>query len=138
MTRAQGVAAILAVAVVVVVIELVRRRRLSEEFSLLWILASVGAATLALWTGLLTGITRALGALYETSTIFFFGLLFVMAVLLIYAVKLTRLSQESRRLAQDVALLRRRLEAEGESKPVPPAGDGAGQGAQSARGAERA
>ena len=110
MTRAQGVAAFLAVAVVIVVFDLVRRRRLSEEFSLLWIVASVGAALLSLWTDLLRTVTRAIGALYETSTIFFFGLLFVMVVLLYYAVKLTRLGQESRRLAQEVALLRRRHE----------------------------
>jgi len=114
-TRAQMIAAFLAVAVVLVVFELVRRRRLSEEFSLLWVMASVGAAVLALWTGFLTAVTRAIGALYETSTIFFFGLLFVMVVLLYYAVKLTRLSQEVRRLAQDVALLRRRLEARDET-----------------------
>lgn len=125
MTRAQLVAAVLAVAVVAIVIELVRRRRLSEEFSLLWIVASIGAAALALWTDLLRAVTRALGALYETSTIFFFGLLFVMVVLLYYAVKLTRLSQESRRLAQDLALLRRKLE---EGEP-PPAGTGKPGGA---------
>jgi hypothetical protein len=122
MTRSQAVAAVLAVAVVVVVIELVRRRRLSEEFSLLWIVASLGAAALALWTNLLRALTRALGALYETSTIFFFGLLFVMVVLIFYAVKLTRLGQEARRLAQDLALLRRRMEEErpaGEAGPEP-------------------
>lgn len=119
MTRAQLIAALLAVAVVLVVFELVRRRRLSEEFSLLWVVASVGAAVLALWTDFLTAVTRAIGALYETSTIFFFGLLFVMVMLLYYAVKLTRLSQEARRLAQDVALLRRRLEVRDETGSGP-------------------
>jgi hypothetical protein len=109
-TRAQLIAALIAVLVVLVVIELVRRRRLSEEFSLLWFVASVGAAVLAIWTGLLSWITRAIGALYETSTIFFFGLLFVMVVLLYYAVKITALTQEVRRLAQEAALLRFRLE----------------------------
>jgi len=110
MTRAQLIAALIAVLVVLVVIELVRRRRLSEEFSLLWFIASVGAAVLAIWTGLLSWITRTIGALYETSTIFFFGLLFVMVVLLYYAVKITALTQEVRRLAQEAALLRFRLE----------------------------
>lgn len=114
MTRAQLIAALLAVVVVVVVIELVRRRRLSEEFSLLWVIASVGATVLALWTGLLTWITRAIGALYETSTIFFFGLLFVMVVLLYYAVKISTLTQEVQRLAQETALLRFRLEKSSE------------------------
>ena len=116
MTRAQMIAAVLAVGVVLVVLDLVRRRRLSEEYSLLWLVASVGAALLSLWTGLLKTVTHAIGALYETSTIFFFGLLFVMVVLLYYAVQLTRLSKEVRRLAQEVALLRRRHEPDAEAK----------------------
>lgn len=110
MTRAQLIAAFVAVLLGLAVLELVRRRKLSEEFSLLWVVASLGAVLLAFWTGLLTAITRALGALYETSTIFFFGILFVLVVLVYYAVKLTALTQEVRRLAQEAALLRLQLE----------------------------
>lgn len=110
MTRAQLIAAFVAALLGLAVLELVRRRKLSEEFSLLWVVASLGAVLLAFWTGLLTAITRALGALYETSTIFFFGILFVLVVLVYYAVKLTALTQEVRRLAQEAALLRLQLE----------------------------
>ena len=110
MTRAQLIAGLVAVLITLAVIELVRRRKLSEEFSLLWILASFGVVTLAFWGGLLTGITRAIGALYETSTMFFFGQIFLMAVLLYYAVKISSLTQEVRELAQETALLRFRLE----------------------------
>lgn len=110
MTRAQLIAALIAALVALVVLELVRRRRLSEDFSLLWVLATLGATMLAFWSGLLTGITHALGAKYETSTIFFFGILFVLVVLLYYAVKLTALIQEVRRLAQEAALLRLKVE----------------------------
>ena len=118
MTRAQLIAGVLAVVITIVVLDLVRRRKLSEEFSLLWVVATAGAALLAFWSGLLTTITRALGALYETSTIFFFGQLFILAVLLYYAVKLTTLTQEVRRLAQDAALLRLQLEKP-DSNPDP-------------------
>jgi hypothetical protein len=110
MTRAQLIAALIAALVALVVLELVRRRRLSEDFSLLWVLATLGATMLAFWSGLLTGITHLLGAKYETSTIFFFGILFVLVVLLYYAVKLTALIQEVRRLAQEAALLRFKVE----------------------------
>jgi hypothetical protein len=110
MTRAQLIAALIAALVALSVLELVRRRRLSEDFSLLWVLATLGATLLAFWGGLLTGITHLLGAKYETSTIFFFGILFVLVVLLYYAVKLTALIQEVRRLAQEAALLRFQLE----------------------------
>lgn len=124
MTRAQLIAAFVAALLGLAVLELVRRRKLSEEFSLLWVVASLGAVLLAFWTGLLTAITRALGALYETSTIFFFGILFVLVVLVYYAVKLTALTQEVRRLAQEAALLR--LQLEEAERAAPPGREDAG------------
>lgn len=117
MTRAQLIAALIAAVVALVVLELVRRRRLSEDFSLLWVMATLGATMLAFWGGLLTGITHLLGAKYETSTIFFFGILFVLVVLLYYAVKLTALIQEVRRLAQEAALLRFKVEEKEHEDP---------------------
>ena len=117
MTKAQLIAALIAALVMFSVLELVRRRRLSEDFSLLWVIATVGVTVLAFWGGLLTRITHLLGAKYETSTIFFFGILFVLVVLLFYAIKLTELVQEVRRLAQEAALLRLRVEEKEEDGP---------------------
>jgi hypothetical protein len=91
-------------------VDLVRRRRLSEEYSLLSLVAMAGVLVLAFWTEGLTWITRKFGALYETSVIFFFGLVFTCVALLYYATKLTALTQQVRRLAQESALLRLRLE----------------------------
>ncbi len=110
MTRAQMLAALLTVALAIGVVELVRRRRLSEEYSLLALVAMAGVLIVAFWTRGVTMFTRWFGALYETSVIFFFGLVFVMVALVFYAVKLTRLTQEVRRLAQESAILRLRLE----------------------------
>jgi len=115
-TRAQLIAAVIAALVALSVLELVRRRRLSEDFSLLWVIATVGATVLAFWSGLLTRITHLLGAKYESSVIFFFGILFVLVVLVYYAVKLTELVQEVRRLAQEAALLRLRVEEKEEEE----------------------
>ena len=110
MTRPQALAALLVVVVALWVVDLVRRRRLSEEYSLLSLSAMVGVLVVAFWTTGVTMFTRWFGALYETSVIFFFGLVFVMVALVYYAVKLTRLTQEVRRLAQESALLRLKLE----------------------------
>lgn len=110
MTRPQLLAALLTVALAVGVVELVRRRRLSEEYSLLALVAMAGVLVVAFWTRGVTTFTHWFGALYETSVIFFFGLVFVMVALVYYAVKLTRLTQEVRRLAQESALLRLKLE----------------------------
>ena len=128
MTRPQLLAALLAVGVAGWVVDLVRRRRLSEEYSLLSLVAIAGVLVVAFWTRGLTAFTHWFGALYETSIIFFFGLIFVLLALLYYATKMTRLTQEVRRLAQESALLRLRLERSQAAPPAagsaaPPAGE---------------
>jgi hypothetical protein len=88
----------------------VRRRRLSEEYSLLWVVATVTVAVLGFSTPLLTAITRTLGIVYEGSTVFFFGLAFATVMLLYLSVKLSRLGQENHALTRELALLRYELE----------------------------
>ncbi len=106
MTKSQVIALVLAVGLGLAVLELVRRRRLSEEYSVLWLAATLGIAAVGLWTGLLHAITRLMGAVYDTSVVFFGGIMFALTLSLVLSVRLTRLTRESRRLAQEVALLR--------------------------------
>ena len=108
--RAQVVAVAGCILLFVFVLELVRRRRLKEEYSILWMAVSLGTAVLAAWGGLLLGITRLVGAYSANSVIFFFGLLFLLAVVLHLTVKVSGLSEQNKDLAQQLALLERRLE----------------------------
>ena len=123
LSRTQVIAALAAVGLALYVLELVRRRRLSEEYSLLWVVSSVAAAVLGFSTPLLRAITRALGILYEGSTVFFFGLAFATAMLLYLSVKLSRLGQENHTLTRELALVRFELEELRGDRPAmaPPA-----------------
>jgi hypothetical protein len=94
---------------------LVRRRSLREEYTPIWIGVSIGLILLSLWPPLLNGITRAIGAWTPSSTVFFLGELFLVAICLNFGVRLSRANLEIKNLAQEVALLRaalRRLESE--------------------------
>jgi hypothetical protein len=110
LSRAQLITAFGAVALALVVLDLVRRRRLSEEYSLLWVAASAVVAVLGFSTPLLRGLTRALGILYEGSTVFAIGLGFATAMLLYLSVKLSRLGHENHVLTREIAFLRHALE----------------------------
>lgn len=110
LSRTQVILALGAVALALYVLDLVRRRRLSEEYSLLWVVATVTVAVLGFSTPLLTAITHALGIVYEGSTVFFFGLAFATAMLLYLSVKLSRLGQENHALTRELALLRCELD----------------------------
>lgn len=116
LSRTQVIVAFAAVGLAFYVLDLVRRRRLSEEYSLLWVIATVTIAVLGFSTPLLRFITRVLGMLFESSTVFALGLAFATAMLLHLSIKTSRLSHENQVLARELALLRNALEG-----PPPPA-----------------
>jgi hypothetical protein len=122
LSRAQLITAIGALALALLVLDLVRRRRLSEEYSLLWVVATIAVAVLGFSTPLLKAITHALGILYEGSTVFFLGLAFAIAMLLYLSVKLSRLGQENRLLTRELSFLRLEFEALHGGTPQGPKG----------------
>ncbi|HTO06765.1 MAG TPA: DUF2304 domain-containing protein, partial [Myxococcota bacterium] len=74
------------------VLWLVRRRRLREEYTPIWIAVSASLLVLSLWLDGLRMLTRAIGAWTPSSTMFFLGELFLVAICLNYAVRLSRAS----------------------------------------------
>jgi hypothetical protein len=87
------------------VIELVRRRRLKEEYSLLWILTAAALLLLSIWDGLLTDVSDLIGAAAPQSTLFFFGLMFVVLMLLHFSVRISALERRITSLVQELGLL---------------------------------
>jgi len=118
LTKIQIVSALGAVALVVLVLELVRRRKLSEEYSFVWAVATLLMAVLGFSVPLLKSVTQSLGILYESSLVFAAGILFATVMLLHQSVKLSRLGREQRALVHEVALLRSALE-DTQGGPVP-------------------
>lgn len=118
-------------ALLLFVVELVRRRRLKEEYSVLWVLTAVVLLLLAAWGGLLRDLTHAIGAISQASTLYFFGLIFVVFLLLHFSVRVSNLERRVVVLLQEVALLgerARRLERASPVEPAGPAGPGADDG----------
>ena len=107
---ARWLALSISLTLVVSVLYLVRRRRLREEYTPIWIAVSAALLVLSLWLQGLRMLTRAIGAWTPSSTMFFLGELFLVAICLNYAVRLSRASLSIKNLAQEVALLRAELE----------------------------
>jgi hypothetical protein len=106
MTPTQRLFAMVAsVATLGFILELVRRRRLKEEYSWLWITTGVGMVVLSAWYGLIERITHAIGAVTVTTTLFLFGLLFLLVISVHVTTVISKLTQQVRRLAQEIAIL---------------------------------
>lgn len=105
------VALVVGAAFLFAVLRLVWRGRLREEYTPIWTVVALGIMTLSVWSDGLRAITRAVGAWAPSSTLFFFGELFLLVLCLNYAVRLSTLTLQTKLLAQEVAMLRAELGA---------------------------
>jgi len=116
-------ASVASVLLILVVLELIRGRRLKERYALLWLVTGVVLLVLSAWRDGLNTIAGWLGVSgYPPAILFAAATLFVIVVLLHYSTVLSRLDDEKTLLAQDLALLRRRvddLERAGPADAVP-------------------
>lgn len=94
------------IGIFVVILEMVRRRRLEEEDSFLWLIIGLGIVVLVLWQDLLEWLTHLIGATAQTTTIFIFGLVIVILINLYSSVKITKLRRQIKELAQQVAMIK--------------------------------
>ena len=106
--RQRILAAVCGVGLLLIIVELVRRRKLKEEYSVLWLVAGVAIVAVGLSYTLLQSITRFIGAGWTSSTLFFFGILFLVALCLQFSVKISALENRLKNLAQQLALLEAR------------------------------
>jgi hypothetical protein len=146
-TKAQIVAVIVAGIFLGVVLELVRRRRLVERYALLWMVAAVAMLVLAVWRDGLKTLADAVGVHSPPNALFLVALGVVFILLLHFSIATSRLSEETKILAQEVARLdaeaRAAREASGNGGGAPAAeaadseGGLAGSGSAAAEQSER-
>jgi hypothetical protein len=103
--RIQLVAIVGAVLLLLTILEMVRRRRLMERYALLWLFSGVVLLGLSIWTGALAKLSHAVGIIYPPNALFFVAFGFVLLLLLHFSSVISRLSDQSKVLAQRQALV---------------------------------
>ena len=103
------VAVIASAGLLLVVLDLVRRRRLLERYALVWLGVTSLLIVLSAWDGLLSGVASLLGIFYPPSALFVVAFGFVIFLLLHFSVAVSRLADQSKVLAQQVGLLEERV-----------------------------
>jgi hypothetical protein len=101
----QIVAVVVTAVLLLAVLELVRRRQLAERYALLWMTVAVVLLVLAVWTDLLDWASDLVGIADPANALFLaaFGVAFLL--LLHFSVANSRLGEETKILAQEVARL---------------------------------
>jgi hypothetical protein len=113
-TQQKIFAVLTSLAIFVAIIYLVKKGKLKEEYSWLWLLTGAVLLVLVLWYDLLLFITEIIGAVAATTTIFIFGIIFLVLIALHFAIRVSSLSDQVKNLAQKISI----LEAE-RSQPPP-------------------
>lgn len=93
------------------VFQLIRRRKLREEYALLWFGAGVLLIAASFWRDGLEIAARLAGVAYPPSLIYLGAILVGFILAMHFSIALSRLAEENKRLAQEVALLRQQMDA---------------------------
>jgi len=131
------VAVIVTAVMLGVVLELVRRRRLVERYALLWMVVAILLLVLAVWTQLLSWVTDLVGIQVPANFLFLAAFGVVFTLLLHFSVATSRLGEETKILAQEVARLDEELRAVRTNGKAPNGAQVGGAARGARRGARR-
>ena len=104
------VTALTALVALVATVEVLRRRQLREKYAALWLVVAAGIVVLGLWPQLLDRVARVLGVADPPNLLAFAALLLLLGVCAHLSWEASRLEEETRDLAEELALLRHEVE----------------------------
>lgn len=107
--RVQTFSIIGAAGLLLLVLELVRRRKLLERYALLWLLSACVLLGLAIWRSALERVADAVGIASPPNALFFLAFASILVLLLHFSVAVSRLADQSKMLAQRMAGIEERL-----------------------------
>lgn len=105
------VSVVVAIAALVLVFELLRRRKLREKYAAIWVVIAIGTVVVAVMPELLFWMADLLGIQTPSNLLFFGSVMVLFAVSLQLSREVGLLEEQSRRLAEEVGTLGMRLDA---------------------------
>ena len=106
MTRVTLFSICASAALLLYILEMVRRRKLREEYSILWLAGSVVILILSLKQDWLISIAYTVGIAYPPSFLFLVGILFILLILIHFSIAISKLHHMNKKMAQEIALMK--------------------------------
>lgn len=100
----------LALLILVIVVWMLLTRKLREKYAVLWLIIALSVLIIGLFPGLLAGLTALLGVQLPSNLLFATAILLLLGVALHLSWELSQVEEETRRLAEETAILRAQLE----------------------------
>ncbi len=108
--RIQVLAVIGSLLLIAFIVELIRRRRLKEEFAILWLGMGIVFLVISLFRGLLEKFSLLIGIGYPPAALFLILIMGLMVILIHFSVAISGLKEANKKLAQEVGLLKKEFE----------------------------
>ena len=109
-------AAIMSITVFIFIFELLRRRKLKEEYSWLWLLTGVVMMIMIIWYDLLIFVSKLIGAIAPTTTLFIFAILFLLLLSIHYSIIISKLTHQIKDLTQEITIMKSEIQEKAEKK----------------------
>ena len=106
----QVIAGVVSLLVMALIIELVRRRKLREEYSILWLAGGLLMVLTAVHTKFVNWLAGILGIQHPAYSVFVLALFVGLVLAVHFTVVLSKLTAQNWRLTQEIALLRTELD----------------------------
>jgi hypothetical protein len=121
LTRISILSVLVSVALLFYILEMVRRRRLREEYSILWLAGGVILLVFSLKRDWLEWAADTAGIYYPPSFLFLIGMLFILLILIHFSITISKLYQMNKKMAQEMALMKQATQEERGKDADPPA-----------------
>jgi hypothetical protein len=114
--RIQLISILGSLAIMLFVFQLIRRRKLREEYALLWFGAGLVMIAFSIWRPGIDVVADLVGIDYGPSILYLGAIIFGFLIALHFSLALSRLADQNKKLAQELALLKASLAEEGGSR----------------------
>ncbi len=91
------------------VFELVRKRKIREQYALLWLFFGLVFLVISIWRGLLEKISIMLGIVYPPAAFLLILIIAIFLILIQYSVVISQLTEKTKKMSQEIGLLKEKL-----------------------------
>jgi hypothetical protein len=106
----QVIAIAVSISLFLFILYLVRKKKIKEEYSLLWLFSSLVFIVFSIWRNGLEYFAALMGIAYPPAALFLILLLAIFLILIEFSINISKLSEKNKVLAQELALLQNELE----------------------------
>ncbi len=109
-SRIQYIAIAGSVILLLVILELIRSKKIKEEYSLLWLLFSIVILLISIFRGFLEVFSEITGIAYAPAALFLLLIMAVFVILIQFSVIISKMSERNKKLNQEVGILKMEME----------------------------